>query len=261
MGNTNAGYSPSRLIVPIYVAERAALSRNRRMAGRCAATDTVRFSPASHRLTGLTLPARPRTALRPFVLRRALDPRGTQTNLLNGRRDNARPRCRAAASTRSGISARMMALSRLRVPFNELAGPVHHRIVRNRRLLPPARRPPVLDDRVRPHHSGEPVQPPLASTSDGVAPGFAEAIWFETSGQALDLGRIVVACFRFGGRHVADRFEQPVGIVAFATSVPMMAPAHPQWYSTPPLVPVPAHALLSGRCCVVNLVSRVDDVG
>lgn len=167
---------------------------------------------------------------------------------------------RAAASTRSGISARMTASSSLRVPFDELAGPVHHRIVCGRRLLTPARRHPVLDDRVRPHHSGEPVQPPLASTSDGTAPGFPEAIWFETSGQALDLGRIVVAYFRFGGRHVADRFEQPVGIVAFATSVPMMAPAHPQWYSAPPLEPVPAHAL-SGRCCVVNLISCGDDVG
>lgn len=106
-----------------------------------------------------------------------MDPRGTQTNLLNGRRDDARPRCRAAASTRSGTSARRMASSSLRVPFHELAGPVHHRIVCGRRLLPPARRPLVLDDRVRPHHSGEPVQPPLASTSDGIAPGFPEAIW------------------------------------------------------------------------------------
>lgn len=211
----------------------------------------------SHRLT---LPARLRTALWIFVLRRALDPRDTQTILLNSRRDNARPWCRAAASTRSGISARMMASSSLRVPFNELAGPVHHRIVCSRYGLPPARRSPVLDDRVRPHHSVEPVQPPLASTSDGIAPGFPEAIWAKTSGQALDLGRIVVACFRLSGRHVADRFEQPAGIVAFATSVPMMAPAHPQWYSAPPLVPVPAHAL-SGRCCVVNLISCVDDVG
>lgn len=87
-------------------------------------------------------------------------------------------------------------------------------------MLRPACRHPVLDDSVCPDHNGDPVQSPLAATSDGIAPGFPEAIWAKTSGQALELGRIVVACFRFGGRHVADRFEQPTVIEAFATSVP-----------------------------------------
>src|ERR1700712_3575742 len=87
------------------------------------------------------------------------------------------------------------------------------------RCGPPAERPRSGPSSIPP---ASPVPTPSALSSKPPAPeptlragvgNYPEAVWFGSGGQGLHLGLGIIALFCFGGRNVADGFEQPTRVV------------------------------------------------